>query len=346
MRSEECNHGSVCRLGRVIETDLDLGAAKPQADLARQVLVASAGSGRSDPPARAECGACGVRDRVALDLVSPRVDGLPAVCIDARHAKAALDTAPNKTDANDADGLSLLAEAGFFREVRVKSWAAMQVRTLVGGRAQLIGISSDLSNQIRGLMRTFGLVVPAGGGRIFEANVRALLEGQAALAGSILPLLEAWRAVRAQATALDRQLVAVARQSPACRLLMTVPGVGAVTALSYTTMIENPANFGNSRAVGAFVGLTTRGYQSGEVDYDGHISRRGDKHVRALLYEAATVMLTRVRSDSALRSWGLKLKEKVGFKRAAVALARKLAVVMHAMWRDGRVFDPATGAPA
>lgn len=268
------------------------------------------------------------------------------MCIDARHAKAALDTAPNKTDANDADGLSLLAEAGFFREVRVKSWAAMQVRTLVGGRAQLIGISSDLSNQIRGLMRTFGLVVPAGGGRIFEANVRALLEGQAALAGSILPLLEAWRAVRAQATVLDRQLVAVARQSPACRLLMTVPGIGAVTALSYTTMIENPANFGNSRAVGAFVGLTTRGYQSGEVDYDGHISRRGDKHVRALLYEAATVMLTRVRSDSALRSWGLKLKEKVGFKRAAVALARKLAVVMHAMWRDGRVFNPATGAPA
>ena len=122
--------------------------------------------------------------------------GLPAVCIDARHAKAALDTAPNKTDANDADGLSLLAEAGFFREVRVKSWAAMQVRTLVGGRAQLIGISSDLSNQIRGLMRTFGLVVPAGGGRIFEANVRALLEGQAALAGSILPLLEAWRALK------------------------------------------------------------------------------------------------------------------------------------------------------
>ena len=191
----------------------------------------------------------------------------------------------------------------------------MQVRTLVGGRAQLIGIASDLSNQI--LMRTFGLVVPAGGGRIFEANVRALLEGQVALAGSILPLLEAWRAVRAQATALDRQLVAAARQSPACRLLMTVPGIGAVTALSYTTMIENPANFGNSRAVGAFVGLTTRGYQSGEVDYDGHISRRGDKHVRALLYEAATVMLTRVRSDSALRSWGLKLKEKVGFKRAA-----------------------------
>jgi transposase len=273
-------------------------------------------------------------------------EGLPAVCIDARHAKAALDTAPNKTDANDADGLALLAEAGFFREVRVKSWEAMPVRTLVGGRAQLIAISNDLSNQIRGIMKTFGLVVPKGGGRSFETNVRALLEGQAALAGSVLPRLEAWRAVRVQTAKLDRQLVAVARKSPACRLLMTVPGVGTITALSDTTMIEDPANFANSRAVGAFVGLTTRSYQSGEVDYDGHISRRGDKHVRALLYEAATVVLTRVRSDSALRRWGLKLKEKVGFKRAAVAVARKLAVILHALWRDGRVFDPAFGAPA
>jgi len=222
----------------------------------------------------------------------------------------------------------------------------MPVRTLVGGRAQLIAISNDLSNQIRGIMKTFGLVVPKGGGRSFETNVRALLEGQAALAGSVLPLLEAWRAVRVQTAKLDRQLVAVARKSPACRLLMTVPGVGTITALSDTTMIEDPANFANSRAVGAFVGLTTRSYQSGEVDYDGHISRRGDKHVRALLYEAATVVLTRVRSDSALRPWGLKLKEKVGFKRAAVAVARKLAVILHALWRDGRVFDPAFGAPA
>jgi transposase len=117
-------------------------------------------------------------------------DGLPAVCIDARHAKAALDTAPNKTDANDADGLSLLAEAGFFREVRVKSPAAMRVRALIGGRAQLVGISTQLSNHIRGVMKTFGLIVPKGGGRIFEANVRTLLAGQEALASIILPLLE------------------------------------------------------------------------------------------------------------------------------------------------------------
>jgi transposase len=266
-------------------------------------------------------------------------DGLPAVCIDARHAKAALDTAPNKTDANDADGLSLLAEAGFFREVRVKSPAAMRVRALIGGRAQLVGISTQLSNHIRGVMKTFGLIVPKGGGRIFEANVRTLLAGQEALASIILPLLETWRTVRAQAARLDRQLMAVARASAPCRLMMTAPGVGALTALSYASMIEDPANFKNARAVGAYIGLTARSYQSGEIDYDGHISKRGDKHVRALLYEAAILVLTRVRSASVLRTWGLKLKERVGFKRAAVAVARKLSVIMHAMWRDGSAFD-------
>jgi transposase len=140
-------------------------------------------------------------------------EGLPAVCIDARHAKAALATAPNKTDANDADGLALLAEAGFFREVRVKSFKAMRLRALIGGRAQLVGISTGLSNHIRGIMKTFGLIVPKGGGRIFETNVRALLVGQEALASIVLPLLETWRTVRAQAARLDRQIMAVARAS-------------------------------------------------------------------------------------------------------------------------------------
>jgi transposase len=122
--------------------------------------------------------------------------------------------------------------------------------------------------------------------------------------------------------------------------MMTAPGVGALTALSYTSMIEDPANFKNSRAVGAYAGLTARSYQSGEIDYDGHISKRGDKRVRALLYEAAILVLTRIRSESALRRWGLKLKDRAGFKRAVVAVARKLAVILHAMWRDGSAFDP------
>jgi transposase len=125
--------------------------------------------------------------------------------------------------------------------------------------------------------------------------------------------------------------------------IMSVPGVGVVTATSFVTAIEDPENFKKSRSVGAWLGLTTRRYQSGEVDYDGHISRRGDAHLRGLLFEAATVILTRSSADSGLRTWGLKLRERLGFKRAAVAVARRLSVTMHAMLKTGQFFDRAVG---
>ena len=273
-------------------------------------------------------------------------EGLPAICIDARHAKAALDMAANKTDANDADGLAHLAEVGFYREVRVKGFDSMLTRTLVAARTRLVRITTELSNQIRGLMKTFGLVVPAGKGSKFEQHVRALLVDQKDLAAIVLPVLEAWRSMRLRAAELGRQLIADARKSEACQLLMSIPGVGTVTATSFTTAIEDPNNFKKSRSVGAWLGLTTRRYQSGQVDYDGHISRRGDRHVRSLLYEAATVILTRSSAESGLRAWGLALKERLGFKRAAVAVARKLAVTMHAMLRSGEMFDRTAGATA
>jgi len=169
--------------------------------------------------------------------------------------------APNKTDTNDADGLAQLAEVGFYREVRVKQFDSMLTRTLVGARERLISISTELSNQIRGLMKTFGLVVPRGAGRVFETNVRRLLAANEKLAGIILPLLEAWHSIRARAADLDRQLRAVARQSRSCQLLMSIPGVGAVTATSFVSAIEDPDNFRKSRSVGAWLGLTTRRYQ-------------------------------------------------------------------------------------
>jgi transposase len=220
----------------------------------------------------------------------------------------------------------------------------MLTRTLVGARNQLVRMTTQLSNQIRGVMKTFGLLVPAGKGSTFERNVRNLLAGQAELAAIVLPLLEAWSSLRAQLAGLGTRLVATARQSTDCRLLMSIPGVGAVTATSFVAAIEDPANFRNSRSVGAWVGLTTRRYQSGEVDYDGHISRRGDRHLRWLLYEAAAIILTRVQAESNLRTWGLGLRERIGFKRAAVAVARKLAVIMHAMLKTGEVFEPQPGA--
>ena len=205
---------------------------------------------------------------------------------------------------------------------------------------------TELSNQIRGLMKTFGLVVPAGKGSRFEGHVRELLAGQTGHAAIVLPILEAWRSIRLRATELGRRLVVGARQSEACRLLMSIPGVGTMTATTFTTAIEEPSNFRNSRSVGAWLGLTTRRYQSGQVDYDGHISRRGDRHVRGPLYEAATVILSRSSAESGLRTWGLALKERVGFKRAAVAVARKLAVTMHAMLKSGERFDCTVGAVA
>ena len=232
-------------------------------------------------------------------------EGLPAICIDARHAKAALDMAANKTDANDADGLAQLAEVGFYREVRVKGYDSMLARSLVAARTKLVRITVELSNQLRGLMKTFGLIVPSGKGRNFDANVRRLLIDQIELSNILLPMLDAWHDIRMRAADLTKLLRAAARKSHACRLLMTVPpfghvnmpcraaGVGAITATSFATAIEDPSNFKNSRAVGAWLGLTSRRYQSGEVDYSGRISRRGDRHLRGLLYEAALVILER-----------------------------------------------------
>jgi transposase len=171
---------------------------------------------------------------------------------------------------------------------------------------------------------------------ITSSKVRKVVAIPAAIAGL----------VRIHAADLGRQLLAGARRSRSCQLLMTIPGVGAITASAFTTAIKDPANFKTSRSVGAWLGLTTRRYQSGEVDYDGHISRRGDAHLRGLLYEAAMVIMTRTQADSSLRSWGLKLWERIGFKRAAVAVARKLAVIMHAMLKSDTAFDRVAGAIA
>jgi len=230
----------------------------------------------------------------------------------------------------------------------VKSFDAMLTRTLIGVCKQVAAMSIQLSNQSRGVMKTFGLIVPKGKGRVFEDHVRELLAGNDGLARIILPLLDAWRDIRKHTANLDRQLLDAARNSRATQLLMTIPGIGAITSLSFSAAIEDPCNFKRSRSVGAWLGLTTRRYQSGEIDFDGHISRRGDSHLRSLLYEAAVVMLTRPssRHESSLKDWGLKLRERLGIKRAAVAVARKLVVIMHSMLKTGEPFNKLAGAPA
>ena len=267
--------------------------------------------------------------------------GLPVACLDARHAKAVLQVRRNKTDANDAEGLAQLLRSGFYRQVRVKSWGAILLRNLVAARGQLVRAEVDLANQIRGILRTFGLALPpGGGGRRFEAAVRERAPARPGLDAVVLPLLEAWRAVRDKVAALDKAVIAAARRDRRCRLLMTTPGVGAITAVTYVGTVEDPTLFRGARTVGAWLGLTPARYQSGEVDVSGRISRCGDRLLRTYLYEAANTVLTRSRADSALRRWGLALKARNGHKQAVVAVARKLAVVLHAMWARDEAFQP------
>jgi transposase len=264
--------------------------------------------------------------------------GLDITCLDARHASAALKMQMNKTDQNDAEGLAQIMRTGWYRSVHVKSLDAHRARALLGARAQLVGMTTRLSNHIRGMLKTFGLLPGAMRGLPFDRRVEALLADRDDLAPIVQPMLMAWRQVRQQIAAFDKAVRALAKASPACRLLMSVPGIGVVSVLAYVSTVEDPARFARSRSVGAHMGLTPRQYQSGEIDRSGRISRCGDTLARTLLYEAAVVILTRVKRASRLKDWALAIAKRSGPGKARVALARKLSVILHSIWRSGEPF--------
>jgi len=267
-----------------------------------------------------------------------RAAGLPVVCADARHAKAALRMQVNKTDANDAEGLAQIARTGWYREVRVKSLDSHLERSLLGARHRLVGMRRDLENQIRGILKTFGLKVGRAGGKRFTVRVGELVASVPALAAVIEPLLAVRETVLERVAALERRIVALARENAVCRLLMTAPAVGAITALGYVCTLDTAERFAKSSRVGVYLGLTSRRYQSGEVDWTGRISKCGDGMMRSLLYTAAHVLLTRVSKWCPLKAWGMRLAKKIGAKKAKVAVARKLATILHRMWVDGTPF--------
>ena len=276
----------------------------------------------------------------ALALSQPRGRrSLCCLCLEAPQARAATALQRNKTDANDAETLAQLVRTGWYREARVKSFAAHAVRHLVGARAQLKGVSAVLSNQIRSILKTLGLMAGKGAGHRFAIRVQELLRGRPSLSTIINPLLAAWQAVRVQIATLDRRLVGITKGDPTCRLLMTCPGAGVIVATSFVASIEAPEYFRHSRSVGDYLGLTPTRYRSGEVDRTGGISRRGDRLMQTYLFGAAASVLIRVRQSSALKSWGRDLAKRMGFKHAAAAVARKLAVVLHAVWRSNMPFQ-------
>jgi transposase len=266
--------------------------------------------------------------------------GFNAVCVETNHAQRFLSTRPVKTDKNDARGLAEMMRIGHYRAVHVKTFEAQMVRTVLQARRQLVTALLQLQGTIRGLLRMHGLKMGTTHHRKFSDRVRELLAEKPALQVAIDPLLRSVEQLAFERKEIDKRLEQAARRDDVCLRLMTIPGVGSITSLAYRATIDDPTRITSSKAVGALFGLTPRIYQSGEIDRSGKISRAGDDMMRHLLYEAASALMTRIRKQSSLRSWGMAIARRRGFKRANVAVARKLAVIMHRIWISGSRFEP------
>jgi transposase len=253
--------------------------------------------------------------------------------IETRHAAAILKNRINKTDKNDARGIADMMRVAMFKPVHVKTEWSQQVRTLLKARQLLHWQAVSIENHIRGTLRSFGLKV----GKLptrehYDARVRELIEGNDILSAVIEPLLDLRTRMRDEEKKMYRRIVAEAKSDTVCRRLMTMPGIGPIVALTFKSTVDIPERFIESSAVGAHLGLTPRRYQSGETDSTGRISKFGDETARIMLVEAANVLLCKSRKKSWLRTWGLAIRKKKGHRKAVVAIARKMAVVLHQMW--------------
>ena len=264
---------------------------------------------------------------------------LPATCIDARKAHKSLSARLNKSDATDAEGLAQLARTGWFTPVHIRSEDADRLRSLVGARERLIRLRKDLEGHIRGVLKTFGIRMMG----IGQGRQRQAFRDQLAAAGETDPVLRAIADgfIAAHATLcqaaddLDKAVRRKAKGHPVARRLMTIPGVGPVNALSFIALVDDPGRFSRTSDVGAFLGLTPKRHQSGEMDWSGRVSKCGDGAMRGLLFEAASSVIHQVKRFSRLKSWAVRLARRRGFRKAAVATARKIALLMLTLWKNG-----------
>jgi len=273
--------------------------------------------------------------------------GVPMVLLETLHASRMLEAQRNKTDKNDARGLAQLVRSGWFKPVHAKSREANRMKLLLAHRRTLKRKLLDIENEVRQSLKMFGYMV---GPRVqrgsFPQRVRDLTAGDPLLSGATDCMLRCWSTLWDEYRKLHKLLVELVGRDEVCRRWCEIPGVGPVTAMTFKAAVDDPTRFSRSKTLGAHFGLTPRRIQSGtSIDHDGHISRRGDGEVRTALYEAASGMITRSKTPSALKTWGLKLAAKRGHKRAVVAVARKLAVIMHRMWLDGSTFRFTAEAP-
>jgi transposase len=262
-----------------------------------------------------------------------RVD-LPVVCIDARHAHAELSVRMNKSDQNDARGLAELVGIGWFREVKVKSEESQKVRAILMARARLVSIRRDIENQVRSMLKEYGLLFSRAIGAPFRQLVVELLGAGHPLRAVVEPLLLIHEQVSRAQRKLDEDVRRRARADETVVRLMSGPGVGVITALMFRHKIDDPSRFTSATKVGAYLGLTPRRKQSGETDITGKISRWGDRQLRTYLFEAANVLVHRTKQWSTLKAWGVKLIKRIGMKKAKVAIARKIAIILHCIWNQ------------
>lgn len=274
--------------------------------------------------------------------------GLAAICIETRQANAAMKTMPNKTDRNDARALAQIMRTGWYRQVHVKSRQCRLWRSLLVARRTVLNEMRSIENVVRAVLREAGLKLGTPARATFAERVRSLVQDDVAVGTLLEPLLAILATMLGELACLTKQVLDIVRREEVCRRLMSVPGVGPITALAFRATIDRPDRFRRSRDVGAHLGLTPGRYQSGETDIQGKISRCGDELARTALYEAAHTLLVRSRKWSSLRAWGMKVAKARGMARARVAVARKLAVILHRMWSDQTEFrfgkDPGKGA--
>ena len=275
--------------------------------------------------------------------------GLDMLCMETFQAHRFLATFRNKTDKNDARGLAQLLRMGgedFLKVVRIRSQVAQETRTLLSTRSHLVKLKVSLENHIAGILKPFGIIIDRGGVKHETFRSRVLMGlNEAHLLGvrlkpTLMPSLDLYRSICMQIKPLTRRIEEMANDITQTKRFMTIPGVGPVTALSFYTAVDNPERFKKSTDVAAYFGLTPQRHQSGETDYDKGISKRGDPATRRALVTAATVLLSGTSEWNSLKAWGIRLAKRIGFSKARIAVARKLAIIMHKMWIQNDKFRP------
>ena len=274
-----------------------------------------------------------------------RQAGLAVELLETRHVRKAFEAMPVKSDRNDARGIAQLMRLGWFRPVHCKSMSAQETRSLLTARKLVQSKLRDVENSLRGILRGFGLKVGKTTERRFAGRIEELVADHLHLERIADALLAVRAVLRKEFAAFEKQVRKLARSDARTRLLMSTPAVGPIVALTYASAIDDPTRFKSSKQAGAHFGLTPKKHQSGETDYTGRISKIGDASVRTALYEAAHIMLTKpLKGCSQLKSWAMRIARRAGMSKAKVALARRLAVIMHRMLADATPFNTAAAA--